>query len=221
MSPRRIPPGPKGSLLVGTFPLTAPDPLALYVQWARDFGDIFYYRSGFRRVYFLNHPDLVEDLLVTQPQNFSKDWVLRNARWLFGNGLLTAEGPDWKRQRRFSQPTFHRERIVSYAAMMTEYTNQMIASWRIGETRSVHKDMMGLTLRIASKALFGIDLADEIGRFREPLNELTKGISGGRMLFPAFLRFLPLPGFIRFRKMVTRLDRLVFELIAKRREDQE
>jgi len=221
MSPRRTPPGPKGKPLVGVFPLAAADPLALYTQWAREFGDIFYYRSGFRRVYFLNHPDLVEDLLIAQAQSFSKDWILRNARWLFGNGLLTAEGPDWKGQRRFLQPMFHREHIVSYAEMMTAYTGQMIAAWQAGEKRSIHKDMMQLTLRIATKALFGIDIADEIGRFGEPLNELTKGVSGGRMLLPAYLRFLPLPGLVRFRRMVARLDDLVFELIAKRRDDQQ
>ena len=92
MSTRRtLPPGPKGNLLAGSFPLAARDPLALYTEWSREFGDIFYYRSGFRRIYFLNHPDLVEQLLVTQAQKFKKDWVLRNARWLFGKPLPRRE----------------------------------------------------------------------------------------------------------------------------------
>ncbi|HLQ51161.1 MAG TPA: cytochrome P450, partial [Terriglobales bacterium] len=222
MSTRRtLPPGPKGNLLAGSFPLAARDPLALYTEWSREFGDIFYYRSGFRRIYFLNHPDLVEQLLVTQAQKFKKDWVLRNARWLFGNGLLTAEGAAWKRQRRFSQPMFHRERITSYAETMTAYTQEMMAGWHAGETRSLHKDMQQLSLRIAAKSLFGIDLGDEAGKFKQPLNDLTKSISGGRLLLPAFLRFLPLPGLSRFRRVVSQLDTLVFELIAQRRRDQQ
>src|SRR5579872_1854895 len=102
----KYPPGPKGGFLFGSVPLAAPDPLSLYSEWARKYGDLFYYRTGFRRIYFLNHPALVEQLLVTQAQNFQKDWVLRNARWLFGNGLLTSEGGEWKRQRRLSQPMF-------------------------------------------------------------------------------------------------------------------
>ena len=217
----KLPPGPKGRFLIGSFPLASSDPLAVYTDWSRKFGDIFYYRSGPRQVYFLNHPDLVEELLVTQAPNFTKDWVLRNARWLFGNGLLTAEGAEWKRQRRLIQPMFHHERIISYANTMTSYAEQAIAKWQVGEVRDTHKDMMELTLRIATKALFGIDLGDETGRFREPLNMLVRGISGGRMLVPAFLHFLPLPGIFQHRRISRRLDRLIFELIEERRTQNE
>jgi len=48
--------------------------------------------------YFLNHPDLIESVLVTQSQNFAKDKVIQNSRWFLGAGLLTSEGPEWRRQ---------------------------------------------------------------------------------------------------------------------------
>lgn len=213
------PPGPKGRFLVGNFPLASPDPLGLYTEWARKFGDIFYYRSGPRQVYFLNHPDFVEEMLVLQAKHFSKDWVLRNARWLFGNGLLTAEGDEWKRQRHFAQPIFHHERIMSYAATMTAYTEQAVARWQVDEIRSIHKDMMDLTLRIAAKTLLGIDLRDETGTYRNSLNEIAKSVSGNQMLFPAFLRFLPLPSLLRSRRTVAQFDALIQKLISQRRKN--
>ena len=58
------PPGPKPNFIIGNMPLAHRDPLATFEKWAREFGDIFYYRAGWIQVYFLNHPDLIETVLV-------------------------------------------------------------------------------------------------------------------------------------------------------------
>ncbi len=43
----------------------------------------------------------------------------------------------------------------------------MLASWRDGETRDIHQDMMRLTLRIVAKVLFSIEgAADTIRKNR-------------------------------------------------------
>jgi cytochrome P450 len=112
--PRR-PPGPKPHFLIGNMPLASPDPLPIFSAWAAEFGDIFYYRAAWLHVYFLNHPDLIEEVLIRNPRNFLKDRVVRNSRWFFGEGLLTNEGDSWLRQRRLSAPSFHRERVSAYA----------------------------------------------------------------------------------------------------------
>src|SRR5207237_7524123 len=137
------------------------DPLATFEKWARAFGDIFYYRAGWIQVYFLNDPDLIETVLVRNYQNFLKDHVIRKSRWFFGDGLLTNEGESWLRQRRLSQPAFHRDRIASYASIMTGYTQQAVADWRAGEIRDLHQEMMQLTLRIVVRVLLGV-VAEEI-----------------------------------------------------------
>lgn len=76
------------------------DLLGLFQKWAGRYGDIFYYRGLHRDLYFLNHPDLVKEVLLTNPQNFIKGETLRNNRRIFGNGLLTSEGEAWRKQRR-------------------------------------------------------------------------------------------------------------------------
>ena len=58
------PPGPKPHFLIGNMPLATSAPLALFSRWAKEFGDIFYYRAIWLHVYFLNHPDLIEAVLV-------------------------------------------------------------------------------------------------------------------------------------------------------------
>jgi len=75
--PKFRPPGPEPHFLIGNFPLGSRDPLGLLATWAHQFGDIFYYRAGWIHVYFLNHPDHVESVLLTHHQNFVKDRVIR------------------------------------------------------------------------------------------------------------------------------------------------
>src|SRR5262249_23354558 len=205
------PPGPKPRFLVGNLPLAAPDPLATFLSWAREFGDIFYYRAGWLHVYFLNHPGLIESVLVKNYQNFLKDRVVRNSRWFFGEGLLTNEGGSWLRQRRLSQPAFHRERVASYARVMTDYTSEMLANWRAGEIRDVHREMMQLTLRVVVRCLFRVE-AEQIGAVSAAMNTLMRNTTGLRMLLPPGARYLPLPSMIEFRRAVRRLDKTVYRI---------
>lgn len=209
------PPGPKPHFLVGNFPLAGRDPLGTFTQWAAEFGDIFYYRAIRIPVYFLNRPDLIEQMLITQNENFAKDRVIQNSRWFLGEGLLTSEGPAWLRQRRLCQPAFHRERIASYAAPMTVFAQEMLATWQDAETRDIHQDMMQLTLRVVAKALFGVEVEAETKRVSAALNDLMSYSSGARMVLPPWIRFLPVPGLARVRKAVRRLDETVFSIIQR------
>ncbi|HEX6802272.1 MAG TPA: cytochrome P450 [Terriglobales bacterium] len=209
------PPGPKPHFLYGNMPLASKDPLSVFLSWAREFGDIFYYRAGWLHVYFLNHPELIESVLIKNYQNFLKDRVIRNSRWFFGEGLLTNEGDSWLRQRRLSQPAFHRERVASYARIMTDYTEQMLSNWREGEVRDIHKEMMQLTLRVVVRCLFNVE-AEEIGAISAAMNTMMRNTTGLRMLLPPAARYLPLPSMIEFRRAVRRLDETVYNIIQTR-----
>ncbi len=213
----RRPPGPAPKFIVGNFPLFSPDPLSVFTRWAREFGDIFYYRAGWIDVYFLNHPDLIESVLISQAQNFAKDKVIQNSRWFLGEGLLTSEGSPWRRQRRLCQPAFHRERLASYAQTMLAYTEEMLATWKDGETRDVHLEMMELTMRIVAKVLFSVEVKEETERVATALNLLMRHTSGGRMILPPALRYLPLPALMRVRRAVRELNDIVNRIIRQRR----
>jgi cytochrome P450 len=214
------PPGPKPRFLIGNMPLASPDPLSVFTAWAREFGDIFYYRAAWLHVYFLNHPDLIEEVLVRNYKNFLKDRVIRNSRWFFGQGLLTNEGDSWLRQRRLSQPAFHRERVASYAKIMTDYAGQMLATWQDGETRDIHQEMMRLTLRIVVRTLFNVE-SEETEQISSAMNTVMGNTTGIRMLLPPIARYLPTPKMIGFRRAVARLDETVYSIVSRRRAHEE
>lgn len=210
------PPGPKPHFPYGNMPLAERDPLGRFLDWAREFGDIFYYRAFWLHVYFLNDPDLIEAVLIRNAGNFQKDRVIQNSRWFFGQGLLTNEGESWLRQRRLSQPAFHRERISSYATIMTRYSEEMLGSWRAGETRDIHQDMMRLTLRIVVRCLFGVE-PEELGPLSSAVNVLMRNTTGARMLLPPIARYLPTPTMTLVRRAVRQMDESVYGIIASRR----
>lgn len=200
-------------------PLASPDPLSLFTKWAREFGDMFYYRAAWIHVYFFNHPELIEAVLVRNYQNFLKDHVVRKSRWFFGQGLLTNEGESWLRQRRLSQTAFHRERVTSYTKIMTDQAQEMLSSWRSGEIRDVHQEMMQLTLRIVVRALFNVE-PEETGKISLAMNVLMRNSIGIRLLLPPMARFLPTPAMIEFRHAVRQLDETVYRIISLRRQNE-
>ena len=85
---------------------------------AREYGDISFWRFLYVSSYFFAHPNEIESVLVTHHRSFTKGIGTRANPEIFGNGLLTSEGEFWLRQRRLSQPAFHRSRIAAYAEIM-------------------------------------------------------------------------------------------------------
>ena len=100
------PPGPRGHVLLGSLPEARRDPLAFVLRVSAEYGDIVHIRLATLRVFLLNHPDDIEQVLVTHQHRFIKGRSLGRARRLFGNGLLTSDGALHSRQRRsFSPPS--------------------------------------------------------------------------------------------------------------------
>lgn len=210
------PPGPKPHFLLGNIPLAGPEPLDTFRRWAAEYGDIFYYRAAWLHVYFLNRPDLIDYVLVRNPQNFLKDRVIQNSRWLLGTGLLTAEAEAWKRQRRLIQPAFSRDRIASYGRCMTESAEQMLETWEADTVVDIHQEMMNLTLRIVMRALFESETTGT-DRISRSLNTVMLNSIGGKLLLPPFFRYLPLPGMGDVRRAVEDMNAAVYAIIRQRR----
>ena len=195
----------------------SPDPLALYCEWGRRYGDIFYYRMLHRHIYFVNEPELVKQVLVTDAASYIKGEAVRYNRRIFGKGLVANEGESWRTQRRLIQPAFHRERIEGYGRTMVAYTERMIAGWRDGEVRDIHQDMMRLALEIVAMTLFSVEIAGADDRVSVALDTLMQASSGARMLLPPLLRMVPTPGNLRSNRAARELDRIVYQLIGERR----
>ncbi len=213
---RKFPDGPSEGLKRWSFGPLNNNPLEYFTKIAREYGDIAGLRVLNFKTIFINHPGLIEEVLVTNARKYSKGKVLRANRHVFGEGLLTSEGDFWLRQRRLAQPAFHRARVASYAATMVEYTQRMLDGWRDGEERDVHREMMRLTLQIVGKTLFDADVesdAQEVGKSLELLLEI--GANFRRTIFVP--HWLPTPANLRVKREVAQIENILYRIIAERR----
>ena len=219
MSPartERFPPGPPPSLGRTLFGPFRRDPLQFFSGMARDYGDVAGLQLFTFRTIFVNHPDLIEDVLVTNARKYHKGRVLKANKRLFGEGLLTSEGETWLRQRRLAQPAFHRARVVAYAETMVQYAERAMAPWRHGEERDIHAEMMRVTLQIVGKTLFDSDVAGDAREVGETLEILLRMAAnfGRTILIPLWI---PTPRNIRAEFGIRRLEKIIYRIIAERR----
>jgi len=114
----RQPPTVKPGIFGGHFLQFRRDSIGFLTRLSK-LGDVTTFRIGGQKAFFLNHPELVRDLLVVNAHKFIKGRALQRAKSLLGEGLLTSEGNAHLSQRRMIQPAFHREKIKTYAETMT------------------------------------------------------------------------------------------------------
>lgn len=210
-------PGPKAFWPGSNVYAFSRDPLKFLARMAREYGDVVRFRAGPQRVFLLNHPDHVRDILVTHHERFIKGRALQRAKRLLGEGLLTSERDFHRRQRRLAQPAFHRQRVNSYGSVMAELAAKTSARWRDGETLDISEEMMRLTLAVVGKTLFDADVESDADDVGASLTEVM-GLFGYLMLpFSELLEKLPLPPRRRFDRARARLDAVIYRIIEERR----
>src|SRR3982751_5422066 len=95
----KLPPTQKLGWLDRQFPMLRIHRLE-FLERQAELGDISHFLMGPFTVYFINHPDLIRDVLVVNADKFIKGRALQRSRTLLGNSLLTSEGDHHLRQRR-------------------------------------------------------------------------------------------------------------------------
>jgi cytochrome P450 len=197
----------------------ARDRLGFFRRVAAEQGDVARVTIAGRHVVLLSHPDLVRDLLVTHQRQMVKGRGLEQAKRLLGEGLLTSEGEFHLRQRRLAQPAFHRERIAGYAATMVDYADRHGARWRDGQPVDAAQEMMRLTLAIAGKTLFDVDVETEAAEIGAAVSTAISAFNFSLLPFSERLERLPFSPLKRFERARDRLDRTIYRMIAERRAE--
>jgi cytochrome P450 len=188
----------------------------------RDIGrrghDLCWARLGPIRVYFVNHPELIHEVLVTRGKSFRKVPRQTEAfRRVEGEGLVVSEGDFWLRQRRLVQPAFNPRRFSSYGDITVEQTHRLLDGWAGGGPIAVAEAMTHLTMAIIARALFGVDVSGQARRLGDALAVVGEAL---RYEFTTVLlppEWLPLPITLRKRRALRVLDEFVRRTIVERR----
>ena len=179
-------------------------------------------------------------MLVHDAQHHLRGVVLRRARGILGDGLLTSEEPIHLRQRRLAQPAFHRQRLAGYAAEIVRSTHEMCANWpqlenrvpyphelRVGDEPlnstgqiELHAEMVRLTLRITSRCLLGTDVNAAVQTFVDSMSTFNDYLPFALLPGASLLEKLPIGPMPGMRRALAALDELIFGIIHQRRQAQ-
>ena len=193
------------------------DPLPAMLEAYDRYGPVFALRIMHAPVVFMLGPAANHYVTVSHAENFLwREGSMGDLIGLLGDGLLTIDGAEHKRARRIMLPAFHRERIAASADTMLEETERALEGWRDGAEVDLYFWARRLALRIATRALFGLDPDHGVGDV-DLAQEFEHGLAYyGRDYFLQSLRGPRSP----WRAMLAarrRLDSVLFTEIARRR----
>jgi cytochrome P450 len=214
---------PPGHWLLGHLKERRRDPLRLFSASQQLLGDVVRYRMGYIYVEQFSHPDQVRHVLVDAKDIYVKGTIWDKVKPLVGNGLVTAEGEDWKRQRRLAQPVFQHGRLEPICMIMTEVIADVLEGWNApsqgSKTIALFSEMRKLTLTVVIRALFGTELARQLpavaGSFVTALEVINRRIISPTPYLPWLYR-VPTRDNRAFRRAVRYLDAVVEEIIRRR-----
>src|SRR5262249_52246687 len=129
----------------------------------------------------------------------------------------------WKRQRKLSAPAFSPKRLETYGQIMVDHTYAMLERWQSGKTLDIQHEMMQLTLGIATKTLFDVDLPAGDKALEEALTSAQRHLYT-RMNSPLLLmlpEWIPLPTNVEMHKAIDTVDKVVYRLIEERKGKSE
>jgi retinoid hydroxylase len=186
----RLPPGSIAPSVAHTARVIS-DPLGLLLEHERRYGPVFTIRLLHEPVVWAIGAEANHQILVSEFDAFQ--W--REGRFadlwpLLGDGLLNTDGAYHRDFRRLLLPAFSRDHVESVAGTIVEEAVAAAESLEHGQVVELYGWVRKLAMRIALRALIGIDAAE--GRERElaAAFEQSLAIHGE----PVPLQLLPLPG---------------------------
>ncbi|MCO5132398.1 MAG: cytochrome P450 [Xanthobacteraceae bacterium] len=170
--------------------------------------------------FILNTPMAIRHVLVENYENYTRTpAAFRVLRPILGQGLLIAEGRDWKHQRRTLAPAFTPRAVTTLVPHMVSAIDETVAALdrRRDAAVDLREAMQRMTLEIAGRTMFSFSMARHGATLRDFVIEY-----GSRLARPHFFDLVlplgwPSPQDISRAFFRKRWTRFIQALIAERR----
>jgi cytochrome P450 len=193
------------------------DPLTLLLAAYERYGPVFTQRVFHQNIIFVLGPEANHHLLVTNAANYSwRDGHYGDLMPLLGDGMLAIDGAYHRLSRKAMLPMFHRERIARSQELMVEEVDRALDGWHDGLQLDLYHWTRELALRIAMRALFGID-PDNARRHADAAQEFENALSFWSKDY--IFQILRGPGspWKKMRTAAKRLDAIIYAELNRRR----
>jgi cytochrome P450 len=174
------------------------------------------YRLG--RIAVVSAPAAIRRVLLDNAQNYRKDDLQRRVLGrALHDGLLTAEGDDWRLQRRIIAPLFNMRAVADFAPAIREAASDLVTRWRRadGQVLDVAAEMASVALDVLIRTIFPDGLGDNREDWRTAMRDYFD--TSGK-IHPFEVLGLPyiVPRLRRSQSWSAFFDRSIERLIAAR-----
>jgi cytochrome P450 len=212
------PPGPQDFDFGRTLQATR-DPLPLLLGLYEEHGPIFSVRLLHHPIIFMLGPEANHFITVASPESFHwRESSFGDLIPLLGDGLLTIDDAYHDRARQIMMPAFHREQVAASVEAMIAEATPAIERLRPGQVVDVYEWMRGLAMRIAMRALLGLD-PDEAGKGAAAAEHFERALGFYGIDFHLRLLRGPRSPFSKMTRSRAVLDEIVYDEIAERRRN--
>lgn len=194
------------------------EPLSVLLESYERFGPIFTLKIFHHNAVFMLGPAANHYMLVSNASNFLwRTGHMRDLIPLLGDGLLTIDGSFHRTHRKLMLPAFHRERIESATAVIEKEVDQALDAFEPGAVVDVYQWTRRVALRVAMRALFGIDPDSARAGGLNAAGEFESALSFYARDYLLQVLRGPLTPFHRLMQSRKRLDALMYTEIDRRR----
>ena len=141
----------------------------------RQHGPIFRAINFGVEVVYLIGPEANRFVLHSDRQKFSHHmgWSdLFGVDQIFGDGLLSMDGPEHDAHRRLMNPAFTIAYMDRYVPLMNRIIRERIADWGARGEVDVYDEARKITFDVAAEALTGLRTGPEVDRFRDIFQQM-------------------------------------------------
>jgi cytochrome P450 len=157
-------PGPRGLPLLGNALQVETSRLHLIAEeWSRTYGEYFRFRMGPRTFLVVANPETIATVLRERPDLFYRTERLSAIATDMGfNGVFSANGDAWRRQRPMVMASFDPKHIKTYFPALGKVTARFARRWQraaaASEAIDLQADLMRYTVDVTAGLAFGTDI---------------------------------------------------------------
>ena len=157
-------PGPRGLPILGNVLQIESGRMHLIAErWSRVYGEMYRFRIGPRTIVVLSNPETIATALRDRPDGFQRTTrMTRIAKDMGFNGVFSAAGETWRRQRPMVMAGFDPRRIKAYFPALVKVTERFQRRWRraadAGSAIDLQSDLMRYTVDVTAGLAFGTEM---------------------------------------------------------------
>jgi cytochrome P450 len=221
-------PGPPGWPLLGNSLQVHPARIHLDVEaWARQYGPVFRMRLGRHDQLVVADSELLAAVMRDRPDGWRRSPFTSRVGTEMGlpQGVFSAEGDEWRKQRRMVMAAFAPDHVRAYFPSLVKVSLRLRGRWlravQAGQAIPLQADLMRFTVDAIAGLAFGKDIntleaGDDV--IQRHLDKVLPAIFRRVLSFVPYWRWFKLQSDRDLDRSVAVINRTILEFVAQARQ---